>query len=481
MIKYVLITLTILNTLPAIGAAFECATITAEYACNANSNCTWFAIYDSSNSKWTKICTNDTCAKNRDEDTCYQNDRCVWDGQYSRCTGCAPNEYHDGTACVPCDIPTGATITGTNANLTANKCKWEYYASNNEYYNTTYFQIQDCPPNQYSDSHDIKGTGRTNIQYSTDDKETWTSNPIKCETKTLTIEVNGSTIKATCTTPDTNPDISGILGEHAIKEPLMFEKDNKQYTWKQACELLNNEATIYPVLKKTLQLNISGTSSGPTIPIDCKDPVYNETITPPTGYTISETITFTKYNNKIATDTDTTGKSLSKLCDELNSGTTITPVYTENIYNICYFIGYEKECDEKTYTYTDIKTEKTKEQSVSDDKKNTLIKCTDNDNENCYECRISYKDGPMRYKGQIKIGAPLSEVFTDDDANTATEIIFFVTPMIECPENYYCEDENTRKPCPMGKRSQKNSTKVSDCTYNDYKTFCDNNGCYSIP
>ena len=332
MIKYVLITLTILNTLPTIGAAFECATITAEYACNANSNCTWFAIYDSSNSKWTKICTNDTCAKNRDENTCYQNDWCVWDGQYSRCTGCGPDQYHDGTYCVQCDIPTGATITGTNANLTANKCKWEVHAYDDDYFDTNSFGTKKCPDNQYSDSHYIKGTGRTNIQYSTDDKETWTSNPIKCKTKTLTIQVNDSTITATCTTPNTIPDMSGILGEHVIKEPLKFEKDNKQYTWKQACEHLNNKATIYPVLKKTLQLNISGTSSGPTIPIDCKDPVYNETITPPTGYTISETITFTEYQNKIATDTppNTKGKPLSDLCDELPSGTTITPVYTEN-------------------------------------------------------------------------------------------------------------------------------------------------------
>ena len=473
MIKYVLITLTILNTLPTIGAAFECATITAETPCNANSNCTWYASYDYTNNKWIEICTNDTCAQ-YNENACDQNDRCKWNEYSARCTGCAPNEYHDGTECLPCDIPSRATLTETNANLTMNTCKWEYYASNNEYYNTTYFQIQDCPPNQYSDPHYIKGTGPTNIQYSTDDKETWTSNPIKCKTKTLNIQVNDSTITATCTTPYTIPNISDILGE----QPSMFETtEKKQYTLEQACEQLNNRATIYPVLKKTLQLNISGTSSGPTIPIDCKDPVYNETITPPTGYTISETITFTEYQNKIATDTppNTKGKPLSDLCDELPSGTTRNPVYTENVYNICYFIGYDETCEQTTYT------EKIKQQSISDDKKDTLIKCTDNNTENCYECYIYYKDKPMQYKGQIKIGAPLSAVFTDDDANTATEIKFFVTNIIECPENYYCPNENTRTPCPMGKRSPQNSTKVSDCTYNDYKTFCDNNGCYSIP
>lgn len=469
MIKYVLITLTILNTLPTIGAAFECATITAESICNANTNCTWYASYDSSNNKWIKICTNDTCAKHNEVD-CADNDRCVWDGQYNRCTGCAPNEYHDGTECVSCSIPTGATITGTNANLTTDICKWEDDVPVNYYFDTNSFGTKKCPDNQYSDSHYIKGTGTSpnNIQYSTN-KNNWTTTQITCKTKTLTIQVNDSTIRATCTTPYTIPNISDILGE----QPLMFETtDKKQYTWEQACEQLNNSTTIYPVLKKTLQLNISGTSSDTTIPIDCKTPVYNETITPPTGYTISETITFTKYNNKIATDTGTTGKPLSDLCDELPSGTTITPVYTENVYNICYVIGYDETCEQTTYT------EKIKQQSISDDKK---IKCTDNDTENCYECYIYYKDKPMQYKGQIKIDAQLSDVFTDDDANTATKIKFFVTTMIECPENYYCENENTRKPCPMGKRSQKNSTKVSDCTYNDYKTFCDNNGCYIMP
>jgi hypothetical protein len=206
---------------------------------------------------------------------------------------------------------------------------------------------------------------------------------------------------------------------------------------------------------------------------ECKSDNNNLTLTLENGYYTLVGYSTNKDANYQCTSTSNPDcYTLDDICRNKTNGTEIYAIWKPAEYQINYYFG-----DTPLLT---VNADFSTQQSITDIK--GKISETGNQwpesADIIFDIYEVYDNGQKTTSSQQKIGDPIPHPSKAGN-NISIKIL--------CPAGYYCENDNNAqyavdnyKQCPDGKTSDLGSTTEADCTYENYTTFCDLNGCMTF-
>lgn len=376
---------------------------------------------------------------NRFKQACTDTPGCEYSAILKKCPKCPVAKYKKTSAnlCTNCtNKPNAAQYLTTHTGMQADICPWKLKCTTGQTANNDNQSCKACQSHQYQNQEFY-------IVYNKDGNQ------------------------------DKEPDTEYTY--HKIGQ-----NDNVGDQLSSAPECENKKINIQlnkPCNTEGCTLSGASLSNEQTLEYECQSNNNNLTLTLANGYyTLVGYSTATKpnvdadYNYTSTSDPDC--YTLNDICTNKTNGTTIYAIWKPAEYQINYYFG-----DTPLQT---VKADFSTRQSITDIK--GKISETGNQwpesADIIFDIYEVYDNGQKTISSQQKIGAPIPHPSKAGN-NISIKIL--------CPAGYYCENDNNAqyavdkyKPCPDGKTSALGSTTVDNCTYENYTTFCDLNGCMTF-